>query len=394
MTETAERYLRQVVLPGVGENGQERLAAGRIAIVGVGGLGCPVLQYCAAAGVGRFKLIDGDVVELSNLNRQTLYREEHLGKPKAEQAARWLAAFNGAAESQVMRDRLTAANIDAALSDVDLILDCTDNIETRYLISDWCAVERRAFIHASVQAKAALIALFDPADHICLRCFFPEPAWDLAPTCAENGVLGVWPGFAGVLQAETAIRVLLGDAPPIEKRVLYADLDDRRMVPLRTGKAPLNRCSLCEARQEKGLQAARQLWKQRLAEEHVEEIDPESLLSELSGGRRLQFVDVRSAQERAEGAIRPSHHLPIAGRDRAAFREALAALVDPADEVVFICASGTRSRRAVFWTHGHGRRRSLAGGLAAWRNAGLSLQLSQNGRDVSSERGMHETCAS
>ncbi|MDB5100782.1 MAG: molybdopterin biosynthesis protein MoeB [Cyanobacteria bacterium RYN_339] len=209
------RYGRQLQLKQIGPAGQARLGGARVVVVGAGGLGCPALQYLAAAGVGALHVIDGDVVELSNLNRQVLYRPEDLGKPKAEIAAQRVGAtFTHAT--------LTRAQLH--LLEADVVLDATDNFAARFLLADACRVKGIPLVQAAVTQFSGQLGTYLPGVGPCYRCFFPEPAGTL-PGCAEAGILGAAAGVMGSLQALEAIKFLVGGpAATVSGHLVVLDL--------------------------------------------------------------------------------------------------------------------------------------------------------------------------
>lgn len=224
--DSMQRYARQLQLPQVGVAGQQRLAAARIAILGAGGLGSPAALYLAAAGVGHLTLIDDDVVERSNLQRQVLHADARVGMAKTESAQLTLAALNPQVHIQTQRERLVAGNIDRLIAGHDLVIDGSDNFPTRYLLTAASQRLRLPLIYGAVERFGGQLSVFDPrrADSPCYRCLFPEPpgAGD-APNCSEAGVLGVLPGIVGLLQATEALKLILGLGESLVGRLLCFD---------------------------------------------------------------------------------------------------------------------------------------------------------------------------
>lgn len=220
------RYARQIVLPEVGIEGQRRLARARVALVGAGGLGSPVALYLAAAGVGRLRLADPDRVELSNLHRQILHGEDRLGLAKTESAARSLRALVSAIELETWPQAVQPDNVQAFIADCDLVIDGSDRVAARYLLSDACFAAGVPLIHAAVEGFRGMITVFDPrrADSPCYRCLFPNEQAPEPKSCAERGVLGPVPGVFGCLQAVEALKLLLGAGEALIGRLLIADL--------------------------------------------------------------------------------------------------------------------------------------------------------------------------
>jgi molybdopterin/thiamine biosynthesis adenylyltransferase/rhodanese-related sulfurtransferase len=223
-----DRYSRHLRLPGVGLDGQRRLASATVLMVGAGGLGAPAALYLAAAGVGTLRLVDDDVVERSNLQRQVIHREDAIGTPKVASAAAAIAALNPRVRVEPVQARLSSANVDALLRGVDVVLDGADNFPARYLLSDACLKHGLPLVHGAVQRFAGQVAVFDPAHARgvapCYRCLFPQPPGPgEAPNCAEAGVLGVLPGLVGLLQANEVLKLLLGIGEPLRGRLLQVD---------------------------------------------------------------------------------------------------------------------------------------------------------------------------
>ena len=221
-----ERYSRHLLLPEVGVVGQGRLGQARIALIGAGGLGSPAAFYLAAAGVGHMTLIDDDVVDKSNLQRQILHTDARVGMAKTESARIALAALNPSIELRTQRARLAAANVEDLIRDHDVVIDGADNFPTRYLLSAACRQLKIPLVYGAVHRFTGQVSVFDAreAKSPCYRCLFPEPpAAEDAPNCAEAGVLGVLPGTIGLLQATEAIKLVLGIGSPLVGRLLCYD---------------------------------------------------------------------------------------------------------------------------------------------------------------------------
>lgn len=223
-----ERYSRHLRLPQVGLDGQRRLAQSTVLLVGAGGLGSPAAFYLAAAGVGCLRLVDDDVVDRSNLQRQILHTEAAIGVAKVDSAARALGALNPRTRIESHRERVTSGNVEALLEGVDLVVDGADNFPTRYLLSDACVRHGKPLVYGAVHRFEGQISLFDAGRRRglspCYRCLFPlPPAPEDAPNCAEAGVLGVLPGVIGLLQATEALKALLGIGQSLDGRLLSFD---------------------------------------------------------------------------------------------------------------------------------------------------------------------------
>jgi molybdopterin/thiamine biosynthesis adenylyltransferase/rhodanese-related sulfurtransferase len=219
------RYSRHLLIPEVGEEGQQRLLDARVLLVGAGGLGSPASLYLAAAGVGTLGIIDADVVDASNLQRQIVHSTERLGEPKVASAKRTLEALNPDVKVFPFEERLTSENIERILADKwDVIVDGADNFPTRYLVNDASVWHGIPVVHGSIYRFEGQVTVFDPGAGPCYRCLFPTPPpAELAPSCAEGGVLGVLPGIIGSLQANEALKIILGRGDTLVGRLLLFD---------------------------------------------------------------------------------------------------------------------------------------------------------------------------
>jgi molybdopterin/thiamine biosynthesis adenylyltransferase/rhodanese-related sulfurtransferase len=242
-TDQRERYSRHILLPEVGEDGQKKLLASKVLCVGAGGLGSPASLYLAAAGVGTLGLVDDDVVDASNLQRQVVHATDRIGLPKVESAARTLTALNPDVKVVGHKTRLTADNALELVAPYDVIVDGADNFATRYLLNDVALRLGKPIVHASVFRFEGQLTVFPATGAPCYRCLFPEPPPPgAAPSCQEAGVLGVLPGVLGVLQATEALKLLLG-MPTIAGRLLIWDAARSRFRELMLRRDP--RCPTC-----------------------------------------------------------------------------------------------------------------------------------------------------
>lgn len=233
-----DRYSRHLRLPEVGIEGQRKLEASRVLLVGAGGLGAPAAFYLAAAGIGHLRLVDDDVVERSNLQRQILHAEERIGQAKVASAAIALSALNPRTQVEAIQERVDSGNVERFLQDVDVVIDGSDNFPLRYLLNDACVKLAKPLVYGAVQRFEGQVGVFDAGRQRgqapCYRCLFPEPpAPEFAPSCAEAGVLGVLPGIIGLLQATEAIKLLIGIGEPLIGRLLHFDALYMRFRELR-----------------------------------------------------------------------------------------------------------------------------------------------------------------
>lgn len=363
------RYTRHIQLPGFGVEGQRRLQQSRVLVIGCGGLGSPLLLYLAAAGVGRLTLVDGDSVDLTNLQRQILYTEADLGLAKAEVAARRLRALNSDIDVTAVGDSFGAAAAgesdegnwqkERALVEAhDLLVDCTDNFASRYLINDLCVEYNKPWVYASIFQFAGQCALFEPGGP-CFRCLFPESPVNL-PDCNTAGVLGVLPGLLGAFQANEVLKYLAGLPTPLASHLLLLealDLEFRRIQLQADPACPV--CSPNKAvprsnRSEHGPSAGGR------SEDDSETMEISAEAFAQMAGESFTLLDVRSDTERQAFHIGGEHI------ELAALTEAGQGL-PKTPAIICYCQSGQRSLEAARRLSEAGySARSLAGGLAAW----------------------------
>lgn len=243
-----DRYSRHLLLPQVGEAGQRRLQQARVLVLGAGGLGAPASFYLAAAGVGHLRVVDHDVVERSNLQRQIVHAEAAVGVAKVLSARERLLALNPHVDIEAVQARVSSDNVDALLQDVDVVLDGSDNFPLRYLLNDACIKHAKPLVYAAIERFDGQVSVFDAGRQRgvapCYRCLFPEPPPpEFAPNCSEAGVLGVLPGLAGVMQATEVLKLLLGVGEPLVGRLLRFDALQMRFRESRVSADP--DCPVC-----------------------------------------------------------------------------------------------------------------------------------------------------
>jgi adenylyltransferase/sulfurtransferase len=345
----APDYSRQVALPEVGRDGQVRLQHGSVLVIGAGGLGVPVLQYLAAAGVGRIGVVDGDVVEASNLHRQPLYGWADIGASKAQVAAARLRALNPEVNVEIRAERATASNLAEWLAGYDLVVDCSDNFATKFLVNDVAVSLGKPAVFASVYQYEGQLQTYVPReDWPCLRCLWPEAPRDgLVGNCAEAGVLGAVPATLGAMQAMQALKLLLGLDADARPALHTFDLLGMHWRTLKASRNPA-----CDH----GRRAMRD---SSPPAESLELHYPTLRAARDSG---LTLVDIREGWERAsdDPERQIQMHVPLS-----AFVEGAAALPDEGRYLV-VCAHGVRSHALAEHLRSHGYREvySLAGGLA------------------------------
>lgn len=243
-SEQVSRYSRHFLLDEVGEAGQAKLLGAKVLCLGAGGLGSPVAFYLAAAGVGTIGIVDDDVVDLSNLQRQILHTTDRVGTSKVESAAKTINALNPDVKVVEHRTRLDSSNIMEILADYDIVVDGCDNFPTRYLVNDACVMTKKTNVHGSIFQFEGQVTVFKPGDGPCYRCLFPEPPPPgMAPSCAEAGVLGVLPGLVGCIQALETIKVILGVGTPLIGRLAHIETLGFEIRTMRLRKDPS--CPMC-----------------------------------------------------------------------------------------------------------------------------------------------------
>lgn len=359
--ETA-RYARHLLLPEVGDDGQRRLKGSTVLVVGAGGLGSPVLMYLAAAGVGRLVVVDDDVVDSSNLQRQIVHGHADLGRPKVDSARDRLRDINPAVAVDTHARRFGPDNAAALVRDCDLVVNAADNFPTRYLVSDACILEGRPHVHGAIHRFQGEVSVFPPAGP-CYRCLHPRPpAPGEAPSCAEAGVLGVLPGIVGCLQASEAVKCLLGLGEPLAGRLLLIDALAARFREWRVPRRP--DCAVCgDAPTIRTLrESAASCTAPAPKEPTMVEMTPRELKAKIDRGDDFVLVDVREPHELLIAAIPGAVSIPLGSLP------ARAGELDPDAEIVLMCRSGRRSADALVFLQAHGftNLANLRGGVLAW----------------------------
>ena len=345
------RYGRQILLPEIGVQGQERLRAARVLVVGVGGLGSPAALYLAAAGVGTLGLVDSDRVELSNLHRQILHATSDVDRDKTASAAEALVALNPHVTINQHHERLTVQTAERLFAGYDIVVDGSDNYSTRYAVNDTCVRLDKPWVYGSVERFSGQLSFFPGAKGPCYRCLYAEaPEPGTTASCDEIGVLGVLPGVIGTLQASEALKWLLGIGEPLVGRLAMIDLRSTQMQSV--GYARNDACRTCgpaqAVRSAPSIEEAVHLEPRRVAE----------LLKEQTG---LMLLDVREPWEHNVARISNSTLVPmneLPGR--------LGAL-NRSSEIIVYCHHGVRSDMAAEWLRAQGfSAKNLVGGIDRW----------------------------
>jgi adenylyltransferase/sulfurtransferase len=367
-TDDLSRYSRHLILPEVGMEGQQRLKAARVLCVGTGGLGSPLAFYLAAAGIGTLGLVDFDVVDASNLQRQIIHSTKDIGRKKLDSAEEKLKALNPALNVVKHDTMLTSANAMEILKDYDIVADGTDNFPTRYLVNDACVLLGKPNVYGSIFRFEGQASVFATENGPCYRCLYPEPPPPgLVPSCAEGGVLGILPGLVGVIQATEAIKLILGKGEPLIGRLLLVDALSMRFRELKLRKNP--ECPVCgpnptvtalidyehfcgiepESKEEKTLKNG------------IPQLTVKELKRRMDAGEDVFVLDVREPYEyqiaNIGGTLIPQNDVPQRLKE-----------IDREREIVVQCRSGARSQRIAEYLKqaGYPRVVNLAGGILAW----------------------------
>jgi adenylyltransferase/sulfurtransferase len=350
-------------LEEVGLEGQRRLQAARVLVVGAGGLGSPLALYLAAAGVGTLGVVDADLVEPSNLQRQILHGHRDEGRPKVASASDRLKALNPDLEVEAWNLRLDSGNAESIIGRYDVVADGADNFPTRYLVNDACALLGKPDVYASILRFEGQATVFDAAAGPCYRCLYPSPPPPgLVPTCGEGGVLGALPGVLGSIQAMEVVKLIVGGAPTLAGRLLLFDAWSMSFNEVALEKDP--GCPLCGASPTiTELVDYEDFCGLSEREAPVESVTPEQLKGRLESGDPIQIVDIREPHERSLFRFEGTRAVPF-GQLARRIEE-----FDPSKDMFLICKMGLRSAfaiRALRQAGYGGPMYNLEGGVNAW----------------------------
>ncbi len=364
--EEISRYSRHLILPEVGMEGQLKLKRGKVLLIGAGGLGAPLGLYLAAAGIGRIGLVDFDVVDASNLQRQVIHGTPDIGRKKIDSAADRMREINPNLQIDKFDTGLTSENAFAILKDYDIVVDGTDNFPTRYLVNDACVLLKKPNVYGSIFRFEGQATVFAYEDGPCYRCLYPEPPPPgLVPSCAEGGVLGILPGLIGVIQATEAVKILLGIGETLKNRLLLYDALNMKFRELRLRKDP--DCPVCgthptvtkliDYQEFCGLRSA-----PVQTQTDPTQIDAVELKQKLDRGDHFTLIDVREPHEYQIARIPGATLIPLGDLPKQLGQ------LDPDAEYVMHCKSGGRSQKAVDLLKQGGFKnvRNMSGGITAW----------------------------
>ncbi len=360
------RYSRHLIMPEIGLEGQKKLKASRVLMIGAGGLGSPAGLYLAAAGVGTLGIVDYDVVDMSNLHRQILHSTQDVGKSKLLSARESIVGVNPYVDVQLYETRFTSANAIEIMREFDVIVDGTDNFPTRYLVNDACVLLKKPYVYGSIFRFDGQVSVFDPLRGPCYRCLYPEPPPPgLVPSCAEGGVLGVLPGIIGSLQALEAIKLITGQGELLVGRLVLFDALRMQFRELKLKKNP--DCLICgehpsiheliDYEQFCGVSSQQSDDEQM----HQDEITVQELKKLLDRHEDIFILDVREPSEyricNLGGHLIPLNELPKRIQE-----------LNSSREIIVHCKTGRRSAKAVEFLKRSGftKVRNLVGGISAW----------------------------
>ncbi len=362
------RYSRHLIMPEVGMEGQLKLKAGKVLMIGTGGLGAPLGLYLAAAGVGKIGIVDFDVVDVTNLQRQVIHGTKDIGRPKLDSAAERMADINPTIEIKKYETRLSSENALELFRDYDVVVDGTDNFPTRYLVNDACVLLNKPNVYGSIFRFEGQATVFHHNGGPCYRCLYPEPPPPgLVPSCAEGGVLGILPALVGSIQATETVKLLIGKGETLSGRLVLYDALNMKFRELKLRRNP--ECPVCgdhptvrkliDYEQFCGIPQQRE---EAVAQGGVPEITPTELKAKLDAGESIFVLDVREPHEydicRIEGTtLIPLGQLPSRVNE-----------LNSADDIVIHCKSGMRSAKATDFLMKAGFRKvkNLKGGILAW----------------------------
>ena len=372
--EQVKRYSRHLIMPEVGVEGQEKLVNSSVLCIGAGGLGSPLALYLAAAGVGHLGILDFDVVDFSNLQRQIIHSEETIGEKKVESAKKALLKLNSDIKVTTYNEMLTSANAMEIIKDYDIVVDGTDNFATRYLVNDSCVLLGKPNVYGSIFRFEGQVSVFDAVRGPCYRCLYPEPPPPgLVPSCAEGGVLGILPGIIGTLQAAETVKLIIEQGNPLIGRLLFLDVLEMQPREMKLRKDPS--CPICgENATIKELidyeefcgigrgELGQEETTKREDEEEVMEINIDQFKEMRDNGGDFVLLDVREYHEYDIANIEGSTLIPLG--EIADRKDEL----NPDDEIIIHCHTGGRSMRATTFLKDQGFKnvKNLAGGIDAW----------------------------
>lgn len=364
------RYSRHLIMPEVGVEGQEKLKAASILLIGCGGLGSPLSMYLAAAGIGRLGLVDFDITDFTNLQRQVAFGTQDVGRPKVEATKDRIHQINPNVQVTTYRTKLSSENVMDIFKEYDIIIDGTDNFPTRYLVNDACVLLKKPNVYGSIFRFEGQATVFWAEKGPCYRCLYPEPPPPgMVPSCAEGGVLGILPGTIGLIQATEAVKIILGAGEPLTGRLMLYNALDMRFREVKIQKDP--ECPICGKNPTITKLIDYELFcGMTLGQEEttvmngngLKEISAKELKSLIDRKEKFTLVDVREPHEYKIANIPGAKLIPLGEIAQRANE------LDSADNIVVHCRSGARSAKAIgtLQKMGFKRLQNLQGGILAW----------------------------
>jgi len=369
------RYGRHLIMPEVGVEGQEKLKAAKILMIGAGGLGSPSGLYLAASGIGEITILDPDTVDVSNLQRQILHDSSSVGVPKVESAKKRMNEVNPFVKINAIQDSVSTENVEELVAAHDIVVDGTDNFETRYIVNDACVLHKKLNVYGSIFRFDGQATVFCDPDGPCYRCMYPTPPPPgMVPSCAEGGVLGILPGIVGTIQATEAIKLIMGKGNPLVGRLLTYDALAMTFKTFKIRKDP--ECPICGPNATiKSLLPAedyRFLCGYGASEEasevpasQIEQVSAKQVKQMLDSGDKVTLLDVRSPEEWQITHLPNAKHIPLDDLLTRVHE------LDTADNTVVYCHHGTRSQKAIAGLQklGFSKLKNMAGGIESWSNS-------------------------
>ncbi|KAF2516971.1 HesA/MoeB/ThiF family protein [Flavobacterium foetidum] len=342
------RYNRQIILPEIGENGQQKLAAAKVLVIGAGGLGAAILPYLASAGVGEIGIVDHDVIEVSNLQRQVIYKTDAVGKSKAKEAKVMISDLNPLVKVKAIAEKLSGKNALSLFYNYDIIVDATDNIAIKYLINDACLVANKPMVYGSIFRFQGQVSVFNYQDGPTYRCLYPEENLDTL-NCEEAGVLGVSVGIIGMFQANEVLKMILGIGEVLSGKILVYDTLHNEQQKYDFDKSDFQTIS-------------REAFEEKYNKAEIEEVNFEFVLDEINKDEIL-FIDIRNIDESPKISFKNQIQIPLMNLEKEIER------LDKNQVIYVFCQSGIRSKIAVELLQKHRFKniKSIAGGALAMK---------------------------
>lgn len=345
----SNRYNRQIILPEIGENGQQKLSKAKVLVIGAGGLGAAILPYLAAAGVGEIGIVDDDVIEISNLHRQVIYKSSAVGKSKVEEAKLMISELNPLIKVNVFTEKLSGENAIFLFEKYDIIVDATDNISIKYLINDACLVTNKPMVYGSIFRFHGQVSVFNYQNGPTYRCLYPDEN-NNALNCEDAGVIGISVGIIGILQANEVLKMILGIGEVLSGKILVYNILNNEQQKYDFDKSDIELIN-------------RETFEEKYNKAEVEEISFESVLDEINNDKVL-FLDVRNEDELPKINFRNNIQIPLLNLENEIEK------LDKNQTIYIFCQSGIRSKIAgeLLQKHQFKNIKSIAGGVLAMKD--------------------------